>query len=70
MMPQSPTPPAILGPVPWWGKKAGSVPHDDEDSSDLDLEQLLEDAGKEPEQLEEPQRGEDAGEFTMAFFEE
>ncbi|GAB5582729.1 zinc finger CW-type PWWP domain protein 1 [Prionailurus iriomotensis] len=67
----------ILGLVPWWGKEsskcpqeAGGVLHDDEASSDLDLEQLLEDVGEEPEQLEEPQCGDDPGEFTTTFFEE
>ncbi|XP_034525421.1 zinc finger CW-type PWWP domain protein 1-like [Ailuropoda melanoleuca] len=51
-------------------KEAGSMPPDDEASSDLDLEQLLEDAGEELEQLEEPRCGDAAGEFTLAFFEE
>uniref|UniRef100_A0A8C8Y329 Zinc finger CW-type and PWWP domain containing 1 n=1 Tax=Panthera leo TaxID=9689 RepID=A0A8C8Y329_PANLE len=77
MEPKGPTPPAHLGACPMVGKEgskcpqeAGSVPHDDEASSDLDLEQLLEDVGEEPEQLEEPQCGDDPGEFTTTFFEE
>ncbi|KAF3813945.1 hypothetical protein GH733_017977 [Mirounga leonina] len=40
------------------------------EKSDLDLEQLLEDVGREPEQLEGPRCGDDPGEFTLAFFEE
>lgn len=51
-------------------QETGSVAPVDEASSDLDLEQLLEDVGEEPEQLEEPQCGDDPGEFTSAFFEE
>ncbi|XP_015393808.2 zinc finger CW-type PWWP domain protein 1 isoform X2 [Panthera tigris] len=77
MEPKGPTPPAHLGACPVVGKEgskcpqeAGSVLHDDEASSDLDLEQLLEDVGEEPEQLEEPQCGDDPGEFTTTFFEE
>ncbi|XP_077614761.1 zinc finger CW-type PWWP domain protein 1 isoform X2 [Crocuta crocuta] len=77
MEPKGPTPPAHLGTCPMVGKEgwqypqeAGSVAPNDEASSDLDLEQLLEDVGEEPEQLEEPQCGEDAGEFPTAFFEE
>ncbi|XP_058566632.1 zinc finger CW-type PWWP domain protein 1 isoform X8 [Neofelis nebulosa] len=77
MEPKGPTPPAHLGACPMVGKEgskcpqeAGSVPHDNEASSDLDLEQLLEDVGEEPEQLEEPQCGDDPGEFTTTFFEE
>uniref|UniRef100_A0ABI7WDT0 Zinc finger CW-type and PWWP domain containing 1 n=1 Tax=Felis catus TaxID=9685 RepID=A0ABI7WDT0_FELCA len=77
MEPKGPTPPARLGACPMVGKEgskcpqeAGSVLHDDEASSDLDLEQLLEDVGEEPEQLEEPQCGDDPGEFTTTFFEE
>ncbi|KAK2494303.1 hypothetical protein MC885_019798 [Smutsia gigantea] len=49
-------------------KEAVSFQPDDEDSSDLDLEQLLEEVGKELEQREEPQLGEDAEDFPMAFF--
>ncbi|XP_046945535.1 zinc finger CW-type PWWP domain protein 1 isoform X2 [Lynx rufus] len=77
MEPKGPTPPAHLGACPMVGKEgskcpqeAGSVLHDDEASSDLDLEQLLEDVGEDPEQLEEPQCGDDPGEFTTTFFEE
>ncbi|XP_078296438.1 zinc finger CW-type PWWP domain protein 1 isoform X5 [Panthera onca] len=77
MEPKGPTPPAHLGACPMVGKEgskcpqeAGSILHDDEASSDLDLEQLLEDVGEEPEQLEEPQCGDDPGEFTTTFFEE
>eukprot|EP00071_Canis_lupus_P020849 XP_013969697.1 zinc finger CW-type PWWP domain protein 1 isoform X5 [Canis lupus familiaris] len=77
MAPKGLTPPAHLGVCPVMGtegwkclQEAGSVPPDDEAFSDLDLEQILEDVGKEPEQLEEPQCGDDPGEFTLAFFEE
>ncbi|XP_025720390.1 zinc finger CW-type PWWP domain protein 1 isoform X2 [Callorhinus ursinus] len=77
MVPKGLTPPAHRGVCPLGGKEgwkcppaAGSVPPDDDISSDLDLEQLLEDVGKEPEQLEGPQCGDDPGEFTLAFFEE
>ncbi|XP_047693562.1 zinc finger CW-type PWWP domain protein 1 isoform X4 [Prionailurus viverrinus] len=77
MEPKGLTPPAHLGACPMVGKEsskcpqeAGGVLHDDEASSDLDLEQLLEDVGEEPEQLEEPQCGDDPGEFTTTFFEE
>ncbi|KAM8950540.1 zinc finger CW-type PWWP domain protein 1 isoform 4-T6 [Lycaon pictus] len=77
MAPKCLTPPAHLGVCPVMGtegwkclQEAGSVPPDDEAFSDLDLEQILEDVGKEPEQLEEPQCGDDPGEFTLAFFEE
>ncbi|KAM8779087.1 zinc finger CW-type PWWP domain protein 1 isoform 4-T6 [Rhynchonycteris naso] len=44
------------------------VPPDDETSSDLDLEQLMEDVGKKPEQSEEPWHRDNTEEFT--FFEE
>lgn len=75
------TPPAPCGACPVVGKEgpepqeprileAGSVPSDDEASRDLDLEQLMEDVGKEPEPREEPQRRDAAGELAMAFFEE
>ena len=74
MQPKGLPPPAHLGACPVVGKEgsrcsqeAGSVPHDNEASSDLDLEQLLEDVGEEPEQLEEPQCGDDPGEFTTTF---
>ncbi|XP_041604236.1 zinc finger CW-type PWWP domain protein 1 isoform X6 [Vulpes lagopus] len=77
MAPKGLTPPAHLGVCPVTGtegwkcrQEAGSVPPDDEAFGDLDLEQILEDVGKEPEQLEEPQCGDDPGEFTLAFFEE
>ncbi|XP_045629809.1 zinc finger CW-type PWWP domain protein 1 isoform X5 [Ursus americanus] len=77
MVPKDLTPSAHRGACPVVGKEgwkcpreAGSVPPDDEASSDLDLEQLLEDVGEEPEQLEEPRCGDAAGEFTLAFFEE
>ncbi|XP_074184433.1 zinc finger CW-type PWWP domain protein 1 isoform X2 [Rhinolophus sinicus] len=49
-------------------QEAGSFLPDDEASSDLDLEQLMEDIGKELEQSVEPQHRDDAEEFT--FFEE
>uniref|UniRef100_A0A8C5UMQ8 Zinc finger CW-type and PWWP domain containing 1 n=1 Tax=Microcebus murinus TaxID=30608 RepID=A0A8C5UMQ8_MICMU len=51
-------------------QEVGSVPHEDEASSDLDLELLMEDIGKEPEQRGEPQHRDDEEEFTVAFFEE
>nr|XP_055197170.1 zinc finger CW-type PWWP domain protein 1 [Nyctereutes procyonoides] len=77
MAPKGLIPPAHLGVCPVMGaegwkclQEAGSVPPDDEAFSDLDLEQILEDVGKEPEQLEEPQCGDDPREFTLAFFEE
>nr|XP_035929197.1 zinc finger CW-type PWWP domain protein 1 isoform X2 [Halichoerus grypus] len=77
MVPKGLTPPAHRGVCPVGGKEgwkcppeAGSVPPDDDASSDLDLEQLLEDVGREPEQLEGPRCGDDPGEFTLAFFEE
>lgn len=77
MAPKGLTPPAHLAVCPVMGtegwkcpQEAGSVPPDDEAFSDLDLEQILEDVGKEPEQLEEPQCGDDPREFTLAFFEE
>lgn len=77
MVPKDLTPSAHRGACPVVGKEgwkcpreAGSVPPDDEASSDVDLEQLLEDVGEEPEQLEEPRCGDAAGEFTLAFFEE
>uniref|UniRef100_A0A8D1B1T8 Zinc finger CW-type and PWWP domain containing 1 n=1 Tax=Sus scrofa TaxID=9823 RepID=A0A8D1B1T8_PIG len=79
--PEGLTPPAPCGACPVVGKEgpepqearplgAGSVPSDDEASRDLDLEQLMEDVGKEPEPREEPQRRDAAGELAMAFFEE
>ncbi|XP_075851452.1 zinc finger CW-type PWWP domain protein 1 isoform X4 [Microcebus murinus] len=51
-------------------QEVGSVPHEDEASSDLDLELLMEDIGKEREQRGEPQHRDDEEEFTVAFFEE
>ncbi|XP_059011508.1 zinc finger CW-type PWWP domain protein 1 [Mustela lutreola] len=77
MVPKDLTPPAHRGACPVVGKEgrkcpqeAGSVTPDDDASSDLDLEQFLEDVGTEPEQLEEPWCGDAAGDFTLAFFEE
>ncbi|KAK2502433.1 hypothetical protein MC885_001705 [Smutsia gigantea] len=49
-------------------QEAVSFHPDDEDSSDLELEKLLEELGKELEQREEPRLGEDVEEFPMAFF--
>lgn len=49
-------------------QEAGSFPPDDEASSDLDLEQLMEDVGEKPEQRVELQHRDDMEEFT--FFEE
>nr|KAF6491533.1 zinc finger CW-type and PWWP domain containing 1 [Molossus molossus] len=49
-------------------QEAGSFPPDDESSSDLDLEQLMEDVGEKPEQRVELQYRDDMEEFT--FFEE
>uniref|UniRef100_A0A8C8YK24 Zinc finger CW-type and PWWP domain containing 1 n=1 Tax=Prolemur simus TaxID=1328070 RepID=A0A8C8YK24_PROSS len=51
-------------------QEAGNVPHEDEASSDLDLELLMEDVEKEPEQRGELHHREDEEEFTMAFYEE
>ncbi|KAK2508204.1 hypothetical protein MC885_008630, partial [Smutsia gigantea] len=48
-------------------KVAVSFHPDDEDSSHLDQEQLLEEVGKELEQREEPRLREDTEEFPMAF---
>ncbi|XP_053411904.1 zinc finger CW-type PWWP domain protein 1 [Nycticebus coucang] len=60
------------GPTPQepLAQESGSVPSEDETSSDLDLELLMEDVGKELEQRGPPQRRDDEEEFTMAFFEE
>uniref|UniRef100_A0A8C6DKN1 Zinc finger CW-type and PWWP domain containing 1 n=1 Tax=Moschus moschiferus TaxID=68415 RepID=A0A8C6DKN1_MOSMO len=55
------------GPEP---QDARSVPSDDGASSDLDLDQLMEDAGEELEQREEPQHRVDTGELAVAFCEE
>ncbi|XP_015420026.1 PREDICTED: zinc finger CW-type PWWP domain protein 1 isoform X1 [Myotis davidii] len=49
-------------------QEAGSFPPDDEASSDLDLEQLMEDVGEKPAQRMELQHRDDTEEFT--FFEE
>ncbi|XP_032184422.1 zinc finger CW-type PWWP domain protein 1 isoform X4 [Mustela erminea] len=77
MVPKDLTPPAHRGACPVVGKEgwkcpqeAGSVTPNDDASSDLDLEQFLEDVGTEPEQLEEPWCGDATGDFTLAFFEE
>ncbi|XP_058425136.1 zinc finger CW-type PWWP domain protein 1 isoform X1 [Diceros bicornis minor] len=81
MVPKGQTPPAHRKACPAVGKEgpgpqepppqeAGSFPPDDEAFSDLDLDQLMEDVGKELEQREEQQQREDAEEFPMAFFEE
>lgn len=81
MVPKDMTPTVHCGACPVVGKEgpgpqelpsqeAISFHPDDEDSSDLDLEQLLEEVGKDLEQKEEPQLRDDAEEFTMAFFEE
>uniref|UniRef100_A0A8C7A797 Zinc finger CW-type and PWWP domain containing 1 n=1 Tax=Neovison vison TaxID=452646 RepID=A0A8C7A797_NEOVI len=77
MVPKDLTPPAHRAACPVVGKEgwkcpqeAGSVTPDGDASSDLDLEQFLEDVGTEPEQLEEPWCGDAAGDFTLAFFEE
>nr|XP_010955305.1 zinc finger CW-type PWWP domain protein 1 isoform X2 [Camelus bactrianus] len=51
-------------------QEARSIPSDDEASSDLDLDQLMEDVGKEPEQGEELQHRDDTGQSARAFFEE
>lgn len=79
MVPKGLIPPALHGTCAAVGKEgpgpqepppqeAGSFLPDDEASSDLDLEQLMEDIGKELEQSVEPQHRDDAEEFT--FFEE
>lgn len=49
-------------------QEAGSFPPDDEASSDLDLEQLMEDVEEKPELRVELQHRDDMEEFT--FFEE
>ncbi|ELW56489.1 Zinc finger CW-type PWWP domain protein 1 [Tupaia chinensis] len=51
-------------------QEAGSVPTEDEASSDLDLDQLMEDVGRELEQREELKHRDDEEEFAVAFFEE
>ncbi|XP_029078155.1 zinc finger CW-type PWWP domain protein 1 isoform X1 [Monodon monoceros] len=81
IVPEVLTPPAPPGACPVVGKKgpapqeprpqeAGSVLSDDGASSDLDLDQLMEDVGEELEQREEPQHRDDAGELAVAFCEE
>nr|XP_058141844.1 zinc finger CW-type PWWP domain protein 1 [Dasypus novemcinctus] len=57
------------GPLQPPNPEAGRVPPEDEGSSDLDLEQLMEGTGKEPEQREEPQ-GREEEEFPIVFCEE
>lgn len=76
MMPTGLAPPAHHGACPSEGE-AGSRPQElltkeaeDEASSDLDLEQLMEDVGGESKEQGEPQHGEDAEGFPVAFFEE
>ncbi|XP_054445282.1 zinc finger CW-type PWWP domain protein 1 [Pteronotus mesoamericanus] len=56
------------GPGPQELQEAGSFLPDDETSSDLDLEQLMEDVGKKPEPRVELRHRADTEEFT--FFEE
>uniref|UniRef100_A0A8C9E2C3 Zinc finger CW-type and PWWP domain containing 1 n=1 Tax=Phocoena sinus TaxID=42100 RepID=A0A8C9E2C3_PHOSS len=81
IVPEVLTPPAPPGACPVVGKKgpapqepqpqeAGSILSDDGASSDLDLDQLMEDVGEELEQREEPQHRDDAGELAVAFWEE
>lgn len=77
MVPKGLILPAPHGASPAMGKEepgsqelqeAESFPPDDESSSDLDLEQLMEDVGEQPEQRVELQHRDDMEEFT--FFEE
>ncbi|XP_033282362.1 zinc finger CW-type PWWP domain protein 1 isoform X7 [Orcinus orca] len=81
IVPEVLTPPAPPGACPVVGKKgpapqepwpqeAGSVLSDDGGSSDLDLDQLMEDVGEELEQREEPQHRDDTGELAVTFCEE
>uniref|UniRef100_A0A8C0I0F8 Zinc finger CW-type and PWWP domain containing 1 n=1 Tax=Balaenoptera musculus TaxID=9771 RepID=A0A8C0I0F8_BALMU len=81
IVPEVLTPPAPPGACPMVGKEgpapqepqpqeAGSVPSDDGDSSDLDLDQLMADVGEEPEQRAEPQHRDDAGGLAVASCEE
>nr|XP_044602559.1 zinc finger CW-type PWWP domain protein 1 isoform X5 [Equus asinus] len=81
MVPKGLIPPAHCRACPAVGKEgpgpqeppcqeAGNFLSDDEASSDLDLDQLMEDVGKEREQREELPHSDDAEELTMAFFEE
>uniref|UniRef100_A0AC11DQE0 Zinc finger CW-type and PWWP domain containing 1 n=1 Tax=Ovis aries TaxID=9940 RepID=A0AC11DQE0_SHEEP len=76
LVPEVLTPPAPRGACRVAGEEgpepqdAGSVPSDDGASSDLDLDQLMEDVGEELEQREEPQHRVDTGELAVAFCEE
>ncbi|XP_059976521.1 zinc finger CW-type PWWP domain protein 1 isoform X3 [Mesoplodon densirostris] len=81
ILPEVLTPPAPPGACPMvgkegpapqepWPQEAGSVLSDDGASSDLDLDQLMEDVGEELEQREEPQHREDAGELAVSCCEE
>ncbi|XP_037670088.1 zinc finger CW-type PWWP domain protein 1 isoform X3 [Choloepus didactylus] len=81
MVSKGPSPPAPSGAYPTMrtagpgpqeppNPEAGSFPPEGEASSDLDLEQLMEDTGKEPEQREELQGTDEEVESPMALFEE
>lgn len=76
LVPEVLTPPAPCGACRVVGEEgpepqhAGSVPSDDGASSDLDLDQLMEDGGEELEQREEPQHRVDRGQLAVAFCEE
>ncbi|XP_076996871.1 zinc finger CW-type PWWP domain protein 1 isoform X2 [Tamandua tetradactyla] len=81
MMPKGPTPLAPHGACPVVqnagpgpqespNPESGSVRPEDEASSYLDLEQLMEDTGKQPEQREEPQDRDEEEESPMTLFEE
>ncbi|XP_020765193.2 zinc finger CW-type PWWP domain protein 1 isoform X2 [Odocoileus virginianus] len=77
LVPEVLTPPAARGACLVGGEEgpepqdAGSVPSDDGASSDLDVDQLMEDVGEELEQREEPQhRAPHTGELAVAFCEE
>ena len=76
LVPEVLTPPAARGACLVGGEEGpepqdtGSVPSDDGASSDLDLDQLMEDVGEELEQREEPQHRVDTGELAVAFCEE
>ncbi|KAG8523746.1 Zinc finger CW-type PWWP domain protein 1 [Galemys pyrenaicus] len=58
------------GPQELQPQEDGGVLPDDEASSDLDLDQLMEEVDSEPEQREELQQRGGAEEFPTAFFEE
>lgn len=58
-----------LGPQVPLTQKTASFPPDDDDSSDLDLEQLMDVIG-EPEERGEMQQGGSSEEFLAALFEE